>query len=313
MKTHKKILASIVVAVVILHLSMAASALECRINGIIPDISITSHAAGDKEYADEEAYFSCDGVSGEWDECRTQPDCPWNKYLDDVDIPWTATAGSFKDNDNEGSGVFWIAPSAAQSVTLTATAEDDAKWANDTDKSDQVTIDVIECDDSVNYEVGERCETCEWIEADQFFPYCGTPKYVKLDFDDFTPCGGNMTDPNELILIQTSPTTWHVTLNNYTFATWMVNYYDYNDTGTYTSAVTLYLGLSCPAFTDYDMPVCYDGMDPTTGPFTNNLYGDCGTLHAGPCGTNGTATVTWGPDINETAYCAQDVNDPICN
>ncbi len=84
-------------------------------------------------------------------------------------------------------------------------------------------------------------------------------------------------------------------------------YYGYNDNR--TSALEM-SGLSCPAFTDYDLPVCYDGNDPVTGPFTNNFYGPCLGPHAGPCGTGGTAIVTWGPDINETAYCAQDLAYP---
>lgn len=296
MKAHKKIIITIVCVFIVLGLAGAAFAV-CRINGAIPDVDIHTHDAGDIEYANEEAAFGCTNIPYEWDECRTDPACPWGKVADDVDILWEATAGSFKDGDNEGSWVTWIAPASAGNVTLTATADDDARYANDAAKDDSVTIEVVECDDSVNYDVGERCETCEWIEADQFFPYCGTPKYVQIDFDDFVGCG-SFPSVDKIILIQTTPTVWHVTLNDAVFATWNV---DFNySTNTYVELT----GISCPAFTDYDKPPCYDGKDGIIGPFTNSKYCPSGCSGCA-CGYGGTAVVDWGSSIGHTEYINQ--------
>lgn len=295
MKTHKKILITIALALGLAGVAFAV----CRTNGAIPDVDIHTHDAGDIEYANEEAVFGCTNIPYEWDECRTDPACPWGKVADDVDILWEATAGSFKDNDNEGSSVIWIAPGSAGDVTLTATADDDARYSNDTAKDDSVTIEVVECDDSVNYDVGERCETCEWKEADQFFPYCGTPKYVEVEFYEFVGCG--FPSVQTIILIQTTPTVWHVTLNGGVFCTWRVYddvyYPDYNST-------LLLEGVgSCPAFYDGDMPVCYDGKDPIIGEFTNvnNCEGGCPCA----CGHSGTAKVFWNQYIGHTEYIEQ--------
>jgi hypothetical protein len=294
MKAHKTITITIAIAVA---LGLAGAALAaCITNGVIPDVDIHTHEPGDIEYASEEAFFGCTNIPYEWDECKDQ--CgEWQPVPDDVDILWEATAGSFKDGDNEGSWVTWIAPASAGNVTLTATADDDARWANDTAKDDSVTIEVVECDDSVNYTVGERCETCEWEEADQFFPYCGTPKYVKVDFNDVVACGLNPA-PDYLILKQTATNTWGVLLYNNTSAGWSVN----NDAN---STLGLDLNTSCIAFTDDDNPVC------SAGTFTNVYQASyCYGPGSGACGYGGTADVTWGPDIDETAYCAQDLADP---
>jgi len=298
MKAHKKIIITVALA---LALGLAGAAFAvCRINGAIPDVDIHTHDAGDIEYANEEAYFGCTNIPYEWDECRTDPACPWGKVADDVDILWEATAGSFKDGDNEGSWVIWIAPASAGNVTLTATADDDARYANDTAKDDSVTIEVVECDDSVNYDVGERCETCEWIEADRFFPYCGTPKYVEINFDYFVGCG-SFPSVDKIILIQTTPTTWHVGLNDGVFCTWDVYW---GDPGDHNSA--LYLEApGCPAFTDYHKPVCYDGNDPEIGKFTNHVPCPSGCPCANACGHSGEAVVAWRLGIGHTEYINQ--------
>ena len=298
MKAHKKIIITIAIAVA---LGLAGAALAaCITNGVIPDVDIHTHEPGDIEYASEEAFFGCTNIPYEWDECKDQ--CgEWQPALDDVDILWEATAGSFKDGDNEGSWVTWIAPASAGNVTLTATADDDARWANDTAKDDSVTIEVVECSDSVNYTVGERCETCEWIEADQFFKYCGTPKYVQIYFNEFVGCG-SLADVNELILIQseTNPSHWYVLLNDCDSA-WYNVYYDSH--GDFNSAMEVYGDWSCPAFTNYDQPVCDDGQDVDQGPFTNNITtGDC---EGAPCGYGGSARVSWGSSIGHTEFINQ--------
>lgn len=296
MRAYKKIIIATAIAVA-LGLSAAALA-TCIVNGAIPDVDIHTHEAGDVEYANEEAAFGCTNIPYEWDQCKDECGV-WQSVPDDVDILWEATAGSFKDGDNEGSGVIWIAPASAGNVTLTATADDDARWANDTAKDDSVTIEVVECDDSVDYTVGERCETCEWIEADQFFKYCGTPKYVKIVFENFTGCG-SLADVTELILIQSTTTSWAVILNDCDSAWWNV-YYDFS--GERVTAMEVYGDWSCPAFTDYDLPVCYDGQDVDPGPFTNNITtGDC---EAPPCGYGGAARVSWDSTIGHTEFINQ--------
>lgn len=299
MKAHKKIM--IAVALVVALALGGAVLAACVVNGAIPAVTISYHEDGDIEYAGEDTTFMCNGITSEWDECEDKGE--WYPRSDGVTITWTATAGTY--TDNTGGKAVWTAPAKAPPpsgmVTITATADDDATWANDSAKSDSVSIEVVDCDGDVDYTTGEKCETCEWDKADQFFPYCGTPQYVEVNFTDFVGCGIPSFDKIILIQNETDANYWDVTLNGGVFCTWDV-YDDYYYPDHYSSLKLEGVG-SCFAFQDDTKPVCYDGKDPIIGEFENshNCEGGCPC----GCGHSGTAKVRWGSDIGHTEFIEQ--------
>jgi hypothetical protein len=170
----------------------AAQFLGWEVNGAIYSANYPTPQSGDYVGVGTEVACHID-AAGDYDKYWYDVYPPDFDYFQDTFNPayaytWSATAGSWKDGDNEGHVVNWIAPSTPQSVTLSCAVADDAIYPpdkqggnrNDPNLQPQVSVQVLNVElKSVKFTSDHGVLTNNNSNWDDGGTVYGEPEWVK--------------------------------------------------------------------------------------------------------------------------------------
>ncbi|MHC4154134.1 MAG: choice-of-anchor Q domain-containing protein [Planctomycetota bacterium] len=138
MKAHTKLVMATLILVV-LALTSTAGAITWYTDQPIGDVTITSPSDGDIVFAGCQYTLTCTATSTDRDYCENNGDRQY--FWDTVVYTWSGP-GTF--DPTAGTSVTWTAPCTLGDVNICVTATDDGSpyYADDTDKTDCITLKV---------------------------------------------------------------------------------------------------------------------------------------------------------------------------